>query len=167
MKELRTWLLFWVFVCLGGADIELIHKAIELATIDAEDTGGGNSSAFGVFEGLRNDLAFYFIEGGHLVFWIRRRIGYYDFEGHYGGLDFGSIGEDVSPLDGIGEFADVAGPSVVTQEEFDGFAECLGRLVVEGRLVFEEILRQIEDVLLAMTKRRHLKANNIESVIKV
>ena len=28
MKELRTDLLFCVFVCLGGADIELIHKAI-------------------------------------------------------------------------------------------------------------------------------------------
>ena len=152
---------------MGGADFQFIHKAIELAPIDAEDTGGGDSSAFGVFEGLCNDLAFYFIEGRQLVFWIRRRIGYYDFEGHYGGLDFGTIGENISPLDGIGEFADVAWPGVVTQEVFDGFAECFGRLVVEGRLVFEEVFRQIEDVFFAMTKRRNLKANNVKPVIKV
>jgi hypothetical protein len=34
-KEKPVWLLFCVFVCLGGADIELIHKAIKLATFDA------------------------------------------------------------------------------------------------------------------------------------
>ena len=109
-------LLFCAFVCLGGADIKLIYKAIQLATFDAEDFGGGDSSAFGVFKGLRNDLALYFIEGRQLVFGIRRRIGYDDFEGHYGGLDFRSIGKNVSTLDGIGKFADIAGPGVVTQE---------------------------------------------------
>ena len=51
---------------------------------------GGDFSAFGVFEGLGNDLAFYFIEGRQLVFGIGRRIRYYDFERHHGGLDFGA-----------------------------------------------------------------------------
>ena len=67
-RELRMWLLFRVFVCLCGADIELIHKSIELATFDAEDSGGGDSFALGVFECLRNDLSLDFVEGWQLVF---------------------------------------------------------------------------------------------------
>jgi hypothetical protein len=160
-------LLFCVFVGFGGFDAEFIYKAIELATFDAEDSGSGDSSAFGVFERLRNDPAFDFIKSRQLVFGIRRRIGYDDFKRHYGGLDFEAIGKDVSTLDSIGEFADVAGPGVAEQEAFDGFTECLGRLVIEGRLVFEEVPRQIKDVFFAMAKRRNLKANNIEAVIKV
>jgi len=87
---------------------------------------GGDFPALGVFEGLCNDPAFYIIESGHLVFWIRRRISYYDFERHYGGLDFGAVGEDVSTLDSVGKLADVAGPGVVNQEAFDGFMNVLG-----------------------------------------
>ena len=76
-------------------------------------------------------------------------------------------GEDGGALDGVFQFADVAGPRIIFQH-LDGFqAELQLRLEFVGGDAFEKIFGEQADVFLAVAQRRQVQAHDIEPVEQV
>ncbi len=91
----------------------------------------------------------------------------YNFERHYGRLNFLTCGQDVGAFDGICELADIAGPRVIQKELFDGLAEDLWRLAVKDGLVCQEVFSQQQNILFTPAKRWDFEINYVEPIVQV
>src|SRR5204862_6152789 len=148
------------------------YEPVEVVRVDAEGARGLGEAAAGLFEGAKDELLFGLAQGVVVlgdgpVRGARRRLGFEDVFGKVFGKDALGRAEHDGALDGVLKLADVARPVVTSQALARLRREARHAALEPGRVLRREVAGEERDVLAALSKRRHLEGDDVESVVQV
>ena len=125
---------------------------------------GGSGQVAVVLGNSRLDrLAFHFSQVGG----IGERDGFSGTDKEVGGTDYILLGQDHCFLDGMLQFAYVARPIVTFQ-----FGSCLrvdgqARLIIQGRILFQEVVDEKGNIFPAVPERRYLYLYGVDAIVEI
>src|SRR5215471_15237287 len=135
------------------------HTLVQVCPFDAEDAGGTGNVPVRSLQGLENG----FTLGGFASFLqIGARLGsgsQTDLERNRGRRQMILCREDSHALDGVFQFADIAGPGILFQHRKDVFGNGLRPEIVSHAELVQKITGQVTDIFGTLLQRRNSNRN--------
>ncbi len=151
--------------------------AAEAVAFDVEETGGVGLVASGDFQHAGDEEAFGVGEA-------RDRIGFEcgvgpgigagggadgvaNFGGEMGDINRAITAEEEGSLDGIAEFADVAGPIIALERVFGSECQLFCRFSIGGGDIVDELVGERQDFVAAAAQRLDAEADDVEAEVEI
>jgi len=151
----------------GDGDIQFFYEAVKGPSLDAQDSGGGELSAFSVCECFNNNLSLDLVESRQLVLRISLGLCNNNIKRKRIRLNLAADAQDISPFHSICELTDVSGPGVIYEKLFNLAREHFRGFIIKVSLIFEEKFSKRDDIFFSLPERRNLKSNDVQSIIEV
>src|SRR5580700_291599 len=153
----------------SGLEIEVGDEAMEVVGMEAEKFGGLGEAALGLFQGGEDELFLGVANGVMEVGWgfgngqraIRESI-----REILGKNEIGRADND-GALDGVFEFANVAGPIVLGEAGTGSGRESADFAIRAGRITRDKVIGEERDVFGMLTQGGHGDGNDVEAIEEV